>query len=64
MNKIKKIDIRKDLYNCCPLLNKECSKENCYINNGPCRLTCDYNKSQEYLIEKIKKQQEKTDEKL
>lgn len=54
MNKIKKKDIRKDLYNCCPLLNKECSKENCYINNGPCRLTWDYNKSQEYLIKKLK----------
>ena len=51
---MKKLDIRKDLYNCCPLLNKECTKENCYINNGPCRLTCDYNQSQEYLIEKTK----------
>ena len=51
---MKKLDIRKDLYNCCPLLNKECTKENCYINDGPCRLTCDYNQSQEYLIEKTK----------
>lgn len=48
------IDITKDLYNCCPLLHEECTKENCYINNGPCRLTVDYEKSQEYLIEKKK----------
>ena len=48
------IDITKDLYNCCPLLYEECTKENCYINNGPCMLTVDYEKSQEYLIEKKK----------
>lgn len=43
---------KKHFYLCCPLLNKKCDKKSCYINNGPCRLTVDYNKSQEYLLEK------------
>ena len=39
-------DITKDLYLCSPLLNKECSKTNCYINNGCCCHTVD----KEYLF--------------
>lgn len=26
-------------YTCDPAKNKECSKRNCYINGGPCKLT-------------------------
>ena len=46
----KKVDIRNDLYLCSPLLNTECSKENCYINNGSCCHTVEKEHSQENLI--------------
>lgn len=52
--KTKEVDIKQDLYLCSPLLNKECSKTNCYINNGCCCHTVNKEYSQESLIEKEK----------
>ena len=54
----KQIDITKDLYLCSPLLNKKCSKENCYINNGCCCHTVKKEYSQEYLFDYITNLQE------
>ena len=50
-DEIKEIDITKDLYLCSPLLNTECTKENCYINNGPCCHTVNKEHSQQYLLD-------------
>ena len=50
---IKGIDIKKDLYLCSPLLNKECTKESCYINNGCCCHTVNEKYSQEHLLNYI-----------
>lgn len=47
----KEIDITKDLYLCSPLLNKECSKTNCYINNGCCRHTVDKENGKYYQLQ-------------
>ena len=55
---IKEIDITKDLYLCSPLLNTECSKENCYINNGPCCHAVNKEYSQQYLLDYITNLQE------
>lgn len=52
---MKEIDIKKDLYNCCPLIYKECTKESCYINGGQCIYTVNYQNSQQYLIEENKR---------
>ena len=60
---IKEIDIKKDLYLCSPLLNKECTKENCYINNGCCCHTVNKKYSQEHLLNYITNLQ-KENEKL
>ena len=49
------IDIKKDLYLCCPLLNKECKKDTCYIHNGDCKLTTNKEYSQQELIDRIDK---------
>ena len=49
----KEIDITKDFYLCSPLLNTECSKESCYINNGPCCHTVNKEHSQQYLLDHI-----------
>lgn len=49
----KEIDIKQDLYLCSPLLNKECSKTNCYINNGCCCHTVNKEYSQENLIKSL-----------
>lgn len=54
---MKEIDIKKDLYNCCPLIYKECTKESCYINGGQCIYTVNYQNSQQYLIEENKRLQ-------
>lgn len=43
------------LYLCCPLLNKECKKDNCYIHGGCCRLTNNKQYSQQELIDRIDK---------
>ena len=51
----KKINIKKDLYLCCPLLHKECKKDDCYIHNGGCRLTIHKEYSQQELIDRIDK---------
>lgn len=29
----------KVLYKCCPAFNKDCAKEGCYVNGGPCSCT-------------------------
>lgn len=42
-------------YNCIPCLNKECKKENCYMNGGECRLTVVKEYSQEGLKEEIER---------
>ena len=57
----KQIDITKDLYLCSPLLNKKCSKENCYINNGCCCHTVKKEYSQEYLFDYITNLQEENE---
>ena len=50
---IKEIDLKKDFYLCSPLLNKECTKESCYINNGCCCHTVNKKYSQEHLLNHI-----------
>ncbi len=55
---IKEIDIKKDLYLCSPLLNKECTKKSCYINNGCCCHTVNKKYSQEHLLNYITNLQE------
>lgn len=62
MNKeAKEIDIKKDLFLCSPLLNTQCSKENCYINDGPCYHTSKKEYSQQYLLDCITNLQLKID---
>ena len=60
-DEIKEIDITKDLYLCSPLLNTECSKENCYINNGSCCHTVIKEHSQQYLLDYITNLQEENE---
>lgn len=60
-DEIKEIDIKKDCYLCSPLLNTECSKENCYINNGPCCHTVNKEHSQQYLLDYITNLQEENE---
>jgi len=31
--------MNKIYYKCCPAFNKDCTKEGCYINGGPCFCT-------------------------
>ena len=47
----KEIDGTKGFYLCSPLLNTECMKENCYINNGPCCHTVNKEHSQQHLLD-------------
>lgn len=56
---IKEIDIKKNFYLCSPLLNKDCTKESCYINNGSCWHTVNEKYSQEHLLNYITNLQEK-----
>ena len=50
-DEIKEIDGTKGFYLCSPLLNTECMKENCYINNGPCCHTVNKEHSQQHLLD-------------
>ena len=59
IEEIKEIDLKKDFYLCSPLLNKECTKENCYINNGCCCHTVNKKYSQEHLLNYITNLQKK-----
>ena len=52
-DEIKEIDGTKGFYLCSPLLNTECMKENCYINNGPCCHTVNKEHSQQHLLDSI-----------
>ena len=61
-DEIKEINIIEDLYLCSPLLNTECLKDNCYINNGSCCHTVNKEHSQQYLLENIIDLQDRIDE--
>lgn len=58
LKKLEKFGFEKGLYLCTPLLNKECTKENCYINNGCCCHTVNEEYSQEHLLNYITNLQE------
>ena len=58
LKKLEKFGFKKGLYLCAPLLNKECTKENCYINNGCCCHTVNEEYSQEHLLNYITNLQE------
>lgn len=47
----KEIDFKTNFYLCSPLLNKQCSKESCYINNGACCHTVNKEYSQKHLLD-------------
>ena len=55
------IDEEKELYLCSPLLNTECSKENCYKNGGECFRTLKKEYSQEHLLDYITNLQEENE---